>query len=263
MLAGDEDTLNQLGEEYAVYLEFAYEIIDELQDELATMSDYEAGRLIGRVVGEIGLAIGTGAAGVAVKSATVAGVATKLKGSSLVMKYGDEMVEAFERVPVRATAIATSGMCFVAGTPVLTPNELAPIEEIQRGDLVLARDPKTGTQLYKRVVNTITTHPSELYEVRYGIDADGDGAADSTTTIVTTAEHPFYVEELGAFVPAAELTIADVLALAEARTDNGLELVLGCSRGRAVDSHDRSPSGSMIRLTAMEISASRFGTGLN
>lgn len=32
---------------------------------------------------------------------------------------------------------------------------------------------------------------------------------------MTTAEHPFYVESLGSFVPAPELAIGDVLALAD------------------------------------------------
>ncbi|QYK48958.1 MAG: Hint domain-containing protein [Phycisphaeraceae bacterium] len=215
VLTGDHDTLNQLGEEYAVYLEIAYEIIDELKGELATMNDYEAGRLVGRVAAEVALAVGPGLAGVAVKSVTMVSAASKIKQGALAAKYGDRIIDAMERVPVRAAAIATSGMCFVAGTLVHTNEGLVPIEQVQVGDMVLSRHHETGAQLYKRVVNTITTHPSELYVIESGIDADGDGTADSVESLTTTAEHPFYVQSLGAFIPAAELEAGHSLLLAD------------------------------------------------
>lgn len=217
-ITGDDATLNELGDEYAVYAEIAFEIIDELRDELATMSDYEAGRLVGRIIGEIGLTVATSGAGVALKSTTIVTVASKMKLTGLVAKYGDEavnpVIEALDRVPDRATILATSEVCFVAETPVWTKHGLVRIEDVRVGDYVLARDPETGAQIFKRVARTIVTRPSELYFVRYGIDKDRDGAADSNGTVITTAEHPFYVESLGEFVPAARLVSGQALWLA-------------------------------------------------
>jgi len=48
-------------------------------------------------------------------------------------------------------------MCFVAGTPVITPFVTKPIESLREGDLVLSRDERTGHQAFKSVVDTITT----------------------------------------------------------------------------------------------------------
>lgn len=83
-----------------------------------------------------------------------------------------------------------------------------PIESIEPEDMVLARDEFTGEQGLKPVLYTITTHPDTLYLVSF---EPGDGAEE---TLVTTGEHPFYVAGREAFVPAAELAVGDVLALA-------------------------------------------------
>jgi hypothetical protein len=219
-IMGDHATLNQLGGEYAVYVEIVFEIIDELRAELATMSDYEAGRLTGRIVGEIGLIAATSGAGAALKSSTIVAVASKMKLTRLVAKYGDEtfnpVIEALDRVPDRAAVLMTSEVCFVAGTPVWTKKGVMSIENVEVGDYVLARDPETGVQLLKRVVRTIVTRPTELYMVKYGIDADRDGAAEAAGSVITTAEHPFYVESLGEFVAAASLVSGQPLSLAQA-----------------------------------------------
>ena len=47
--------------------------------------------------------------------------------------------------------------CFVAGTPVATPNGPKPIETLRVGDLVLARDEATGSFDYKAVRRTYVT----------------------------------------------------------------------------------------------------------
>ncbi len=83
--------------------------------------------------------------------------------------------------------------CFVEGTEVETISGKKDIEDIEEGDYVLAEDPKTGEQDYKRVLSTYIYEKIALVHVFVGDEE-----------IVATEEHPFYVEGEG-FVPANEL----------------------------------------------------------
>ena len=89
-----------------------------------------------------------------------------------------------------AEGLATTTMCFVAGTKVLTDHGLIPIEKISVGDLVLSRNESTGEQSFKPVLQTVITHPDALYTVDFDPDGDGPRPIES---LVTTAPHPFYV----------------------------------------------------------------------
>ena len=61
ILTGDEEVLQELGAEYGEYFAITAEILDELSveiwDQAIQMTDYERGKIIGRVVGEVGLAV--------------------------------------------------------------------------------------------------------------------------------------------------------------------------------------------------------------
>lgn len=81
--------------------------------------------------------------------------------------------------------------CFVAGTPVATPEGLRPIESLRPGDRVLARDGATGAVDFKPVVRTYVTPSKPVLDVE--ITAP-DGAVE---ILGVTAEHPFYVEGRG------------------------------------------------------------------
>ena len=96
-------------------------------------------------------------------------------------------------------------MCFVAGTDVMTADGLKDIETIVAGDMVLSRDPGTGQQCYKPVLQTFITHPSALYHVDYSSGGE----------LVCTGVHPFYVVNRREFVPAEELVVGDELSLAD------------------------------------------------
>lgn len=71
---------------------------------------------------------------------------------------------------------------FAAGTKVWTDQGLVPIEAIQRGDKVLAKDEWTGTKAYKTVLELFKHRADSLVSIR----AAGE-------TISVTNEHPFWV----------------------------------------------------------------------
>ena len=60
-------------------------------------------------------------------------------------------------------------LCFVAGTPVLTPSGPRPIETLKPGDWVVSRpdtcDPTQTPARPRRVVNLFETHPIEVYQL--------------------------------------------------------------------------------------------------
>lgn len=60
--------------------------------------------------------------------------------------------------------------CFAAGTPVVTRFGERPIEKIQVGDLVLAKDIETGELAFKPVVRTTVRPPEKTVRIRIGSD---------------------------------------------------------------------------------------------
>ncbi|MDR0490699.1 MAG: hypothetical protein LBH28_05585 [Oscillospiraceae bacterium] len=81
------------------------------------------------------------------------------------------------------------GVCFVAGTPVLTANGIVAIEDIKTGDLVCSEDRATGTMIMKTFIlkeisaarshvldNMLQLYAHELNEYfDYSIIVDNDG----------------------------------------------------------------------------------------
>jgi hypothetical protein len=80
--------------------------------------------------------------------------------------------------------------CFVAATLVWTSSGLVPIEQVQLGDLVLAKDEETGDLILRPVTNQIVTTNAALLvlSIRQG---------DHDFEIRTTDEHPFWVQGRG------------------------------------------------------------------
>ena len=95
--------------------------------------------------------------------------------------------------------------CFVAGTLVKTADGEKNIEEVQEGDYVLAENPETGEQGYRKVARTFIHEKYTIIHVFIGSEE-----------IETTEEHPFYVEGVG-FVPAGELNAEDIIRTADGR----------------------------------------------
>ncbi len=115
---------------------------------------------------------------------------------------------------------ATAKMCFVAGILAMTAQGALPIEQVSKGMDVWARDEVTKVEGWKTVVETYVTHPTELFTL--SIDDDEDGASDEE--IVGTGEHPFWVEDLGTFLPMRDLQPGMRLSLAKA---GGTAIVTG------------------------------------
>ena len=75
---------------------------------------------------------------------------------------------------------------FVAGTPVMTENGIAAIEDIKPGDMVYSEDRATGEKGLKRVLRTFANTANELVHISIGEE-----------TISSTPSHPFYVANKG------------------------------------------------------------------
>jgi hypothetical protein len=83
------------------------------------------------------------------------------------------------------------------------------IEDVQVGDLVLATDPKTG-EAGGRMVLALIIGQGDKDLVEVTVDTDGE-AGDDTGTVIATDGHPFWVENLGAWVDAKDLQPGDML----------------------------------------------------
>lgn len=83
VLLNDVEELNRLGEKYSLVLQFSVEILEALKEDLLNLDDFTKGRIVGRVVGEVGVMVvetaATGGAAAALKGATIIGVLPKLR----------------------------------------------------------------------------------------------------------------------------------------------------------------------------------------
>ena len=98
-----------------------------------------------------------------------------------------------------STTVNISAFCFAAGTKVLTEFGYKNIEDIKVGDLVWSISETTGEKELKRVLNTIISETSELYEIKVGDEI-----------IKVTPRHQFYVVDKG-WVRAYNLQEGDYL----------------------------------------------------
>ncbi|HLJ56358.1 MAG TPA: polymorphic toxin-type HINT domain-containing protein, partial [Chthonomonadaceae bacterium] len=105
--------------------------------------------------------------------------------------------------------------CFVAGTPVQTIVRgedgrfhllVKPIEKVHQGNLVLARDEKTGRTQVRRVLRTTVRHVDKVLAVALA-DAKTHKVVERITA---TREHPFYVRGKG-FTPAGGLAVGNAI----------------------------------------------------
>ena len=96
--------------------------------------------------------------------------------------------------------------CFVAGTPIRTPEGSKPVEQFRAGDLVLSRDEldPNGAVAAKQVVQTFV-RVSPILNLHVG-----------GRIIGTTAEHPFFVRGKG-WVDAHLLRLGDELQTSDGR----------------------------------------------
>ena len=81
--------------------------------------------------------------------------------------------------------------CFVAGTLIDTETGLRPIEEIEIGDKVWARDEATGETALKAVTDLIQRHKRTIWEVTL------TGANGEAESFETTDDHPWWIAGQG------------------------------------------------------------------
>ncbi|MBW7473875.1 hypothetical protein K0T92_03890 [Paenibacillus oenotherae] len=96
--------------------------------------------------------------------------------------------------------------CFTAGTKVLTDEGEKNIEDIEVGDMVLAKDEETGEFAYKEVTHLYRNDKEITYELTVG-----------DQVIETTDNHPFWVEGKG-WILAVDLQVGDKLQQSNGNT---------------------------------------------
>lgn len=92
--------------------------------------------------------------------------------------------------------------CFTAGTKVLTDEGEKPIEDIDVGDMVLAKDEETGEQAYKEVTHLYRNEKDTTYKLSVG-----------DQIIETTDNHPFWVDGKG-WILVVDLKVGGLIYLA-------------------------------------------------
>lgn len=113
---------------------------------------------------------------------------------------------------------------FSGGTLVHTENGLVPIQEIQRGDMLLSRDENIGENIYQPVLNIIRTNNEEITFIRVeeyldsamlkerrrqrraGIPQEDIRSMD----VLLTSNHPLWIENKG-WIPVFDLKSGDLL----------------------------------------------------
>jgi hypothetical protein len=126
------------------------------------------------------------------------------KGVTSLGRFGARLLAGTAEAAAEDEVIACVGKgCFLAGTPVTLANgQQIAIEKVKAGDLVLSRNEKTGKTEVKTVQNTTVHQVSKVIALSFA-DALTGQVVD---TIVTTPNHPFYVQGVG-FVEAGQLGI--------------------------------------------------------
>ncbi len=97
--------------------------------------------------------------------------------------------------------------CFVAGTPVKTPDGYKNIEELVVGDEVLSQNIETGAIEANAVTDTFVRPISEIktfYKLKIG-------SSEKSEDLFVTGEHPFWVTDLEEWVTVDDLQVGALL----------------------------------------------------
>ncbi|HYE61968.1 MAG TPA: polymorphic toxin-type HINT domain-containing protein [Phycisphaerales bacterium] len=253
LIRGDHAALEKLSAEARETIQVVAAVYDEIRTHLAMLDDYEKGKIVGRVIGEVLIAVAEAlvpgallnkgrvlqklaarldlpsaldaAENAAAASRRVGGLISKemqAKHPGLVANIKGGC----GKVVRNAQGIITSACCFAAGTVVHTTQGAVPIECIEPGDVVLSRAEGDNECCWQVVTRTIRTSPRVFIHIEYAVN-DGE-----SQTISATPEHPFFDLLRQRFVLADELAAGDLLALSRP----GYARVISARR-EAVTSH--------------------------
>jgi hypothetical protein len=114
----------------------------------------------------------------------------------------DQHLDDLQESKVPGEAEVDPAICFPVGTPVSTPEGLRQIESIRAGELVYAFDFDSNTVAARKVTGLTRGATSNWVAIHVGQEV-----------IRATGAHPFWVEELGEWVRAMELTAGVKLRL--------------------------------------------------
>lgn len=95
--------------------------------------------------------------------------------------------------------------CFVAGTLVAAETGMKPIEEVQVGELVWARDPQTKEEGWKPVLQVQATPGKQVQELTF------EAADGHREVVVATSDHPFWSLDDGGWDQAGHLDLGEVV----------------------------------------------------
>jgi RHS repeat-associated protein len=109
-----------------------------------------------------------------------------------------------------APKVCSCGVCFAAGTPVLTREGEVPIEAVRVGDWVRARDDETGETAWRQVTQTFVTPGREVLVLTL---RDATGFEER---LHVTPEHPLRPEGT-TWTAAGDLQLGSVLATEDGR----------------------------------------------
>ena len=135
---------------------------------------------------------------VAVLTTLVNGIAHGMTEAAAV-KAAKESGAAVEAKGTSAGPGGKPGECFVAGTPVLTPDGPRAIETLRAGAVVLAHDLADATLTEERVTASFRREVSEVLDIEVG-----------PTRITCSPTHPFWVPGAG-WRPAGDLEVGTPL----------------------------------------------------
>ena len=245
LITGDRAKLVEIVGEYADLLEFGSEIMADILDVYADQPPYEQGKMFGGAIFEIASfiipAAKAGSLANIAKATAMASIIEKIRAAAWFAKMPEagkaKVIGALDKLSAFVAKLATTKMCFVAGTPIQTADGLRAIETITPGDSVWSRNPETGDMAYRPVISAMVTYPTTLHHIVYragntrrahavgaasavatGEDGGSDDPPGSTSELVCTGEHPFFIQEKYRFVEARSLQIGDSLMLADRST---------------------------------------------
>jgi RHS repeat-associated protein len=177
----------------------------------------------GAIAGAIGgaIAVATGGTGGVLLAAVAAGGGAAAQDASL-QYLNTGHVNAAEVAESAVTGAATGGIAskfgdgalscansFVGATPVLMADgSHKPIDQVHKGDQVLATDPETGVTSSESVVTPI---------VHSGPHAMVDVELSDGSSITATDQHPFWDETEHTFVYAKDLQVGDKVLTASTK----------------------------------------------
>ncbi len=116
------------------------------------------------------------------------------KGFKIIDKVTGSLIGSYSDLKTAKKAVqnyCSGTACFTAGTLIETDQGLKEIEQFVGGELIWTRNDITLEYGYRPVIATKVTADQAIFEV---VIRGGDGQQE---TLNTTAEHPFWVKELG------------------------------------------------------------------